>query len=343
MASLLTLLTSLAHDASNNFKQLLNVREEQVVVIDEDGKEKTVCMPAESPENPFRLLKMLSWTHWLHFFSGFLLLLVDSLDFNLLAVQTKKIALYFGTSKSVIASSITYTLLLRPVGALLFCVVSDYSGRRYPLFFAGLMLATLQIATIYCRSLSSFLGVRALFGIAMGSIYGSSAAMAMDNCPTRARGLVSGSELCKEAEAICKRPSLTESFYLLLPVLASYGAVAYVVAAFMNLEAGSDPLSWKKTFWISSGLTFAAAFIRLAVPEAQQFKDLKEKSEHAPSGMKKVKAFISDFNTAMKVSWKRFFYMIVLVTSIIFLIHAFVSEESKARALNILLIRFDAH
>jgi MFS family permease len=185
---------SLCREASNNFKQLFNTREEQVIVIDEDGKEKTVCMPIESPENPLRLLRMIKWQHWMFFLCGYLAICIDMLDFQLLSTQTKKLATYFGTSKSTIASAITYTLLLRPVGAIIVGLTSDFFGRKYPLFIACLVLAALQIASIYCRTLPAFLAVRALFGIAMGSIWGSAAALAMEGCPAPTRGLMSGSK-----------------------------------------------------------------------------------------------------------------------------------------------------
>ena len=37
-----------------------------------------------------------------------------------------------------------------------------------------------------------FLGVRALFGIAMGGIYGNCAATALEDAPAEARGILSG-------------------------------------------------------------------------------------------------------------------------------------------------------
>jgi MFS family permease len=187
-------LSSLGHDAGNNFRQLFNIRQEQVIVIDEDGKEKTVCMPMESPASPLRLLGMIKWQNWMFFFCAYFAFVADYLDFQLLQIQTKKLAMYYGTSKSTIASSITFTLLLRPVGAALIGLSSDYFGRKYPLALACIFLAAMQVATIYCRTLPAFLGVRALFGIGMGAIWGSTAALAMEGCPTQARGLMSGSE-----------------------------------------------------------------------------------------------------------------------------------------------------
>jgi SHS family lactate transporter-like MFS transporter len=191
-----SLIVSLARDAKSNFKQLFDFREERVIIIDEDGKEKEVTIAMQRPQNPLRLLAMLTWRQWLSFLGGWSAFFVDYLDFCLLAIQTYKLAAYYNTSKTIIASSITYSLLLRPVGAFLVGMSSDYFGRKYPLCFAVLMLAVFQVAAIHCHSLQAFLAVRALLGIAMGPVWGTSAAMAMEGCPPQARGLISGSEFC---------------------------------------------------------------------------------------------------------------------------------------------------
>jgi len=47
-------------------------------------------------------------------------------------------------------------------------------------------------ATGFCQTFEQFLGVRACFGIAMGGLYGNAAAMALEDVPFEARGLISG-------------------------------------------------------------------------------------------------------------------------------------------------------
>jgi MFS family permease len=54
------------------------------------------------------------------------------------------------------------------------------------------ILGLLQIATIYCGTFQQFLAVRSLFGLFMGGVYGNAVAMALENCPVDARGLMSG-------------------------------------------------------------------------------------------------------------------------------------------------------
>ena len=44
-----------------------------------------------------------------------------------------------------------------------------------------LLIAVLQLSTAYCETFSAFLGVRALFGIGMGGVWGLSASMALES------------------------------------------------------------------------------------------------------------------------------------------------------------------
>ena len=46
--------------------------------------------------------------------------------------------------------------------------------------------------TGFCQTYSQFLACRALFGVAMGGLYGNAAATALEDLPEEARGLMSG-------------------------------------------------------------------------------------------------------------------------------------------------------
>lgn len=63
-----------------------------------------------------------------------------------------------------------------------------------PLTLAGnlILICVFELATGFVNTFSAFLAVRALFGIAMGGIWGQSAATALENVPVQARGLLSG-------------------------------------------------------------------------------------------------------------------------------------------------------
>ncbi|KAK9320749.1 major facilitator superfamily domain-containing protein [Lipomyces orientalis] len=76
---------------------------------------------------------------------------------------------------------ITLVLMLRSVGAITFGLLVDKYGRKWPF-----------IVNWFVQTYAQFLGVRALFGIAMGGIYGNWAATALEDCPVKARGIISG-------------------------------------------------------------------------------------------------------------------------------------------------------
>ena len=50
----------------------------------------------------------------------------------------------------------------------------------------------LELGTSFCQTYHQFLAVRALYGIAMGGLYGVAAVTALEDCPKEARGLVAG-------------------------------------------------------------------------------------------------------------------------------------------------------
>lgn len=62
----------------------------------------------------------------------------------------------------------TVTLMLRSVGALVFGFLSDRYGRKYPMIINLFLFVILELASGFCNTLSQFLAVRSLYGIAMG-------------------------------------------------------------------------------------------------------------------------------------------------------------------------------
>lgn len=106
--------------------------------------------------------------NWLAFFLGFFSWTADAFDFHALSIQQVKIAKYYDTTKTIISTAITLTLLLRSVGSIIFGMIGDKFGRKWPLVVNMIVLGLLQIGTIYARNIGEFIGVRALFGLFMG-------------------------------------------------------------------------------------------------------------------------------------------------------------------------------
>jgi SHS family lactate transporter-like MFS transporter len=69
--------------------------------------------------------------------------------------------------------------MLRSVGSIIFGLAADRYGRKWPFIVNNLLFIVLELGTGFCSTYNQFLGVRALFGIAMGGLYGNAAATGM--------------------------------------------------------------------------------------------------------------------------------------------------------------------
>lgn len=64
----------------------------------------------------------------------------------------------------------TVTLMLRSVGAIIFGILADRYGRKWPMIINLFLFIILELCSGFCNTLPQFLGVRSLYGIAMGGI-----------------------------------------------------------------------------------------------------------------------------------------------------------------------------
>ena len=118
--------------------------------------------------------------------------MLDAFDFFLVVFVVPHLAQDFHTDIAGVAWAITLTLMMRPVGALLFGRVADRFGRRPALMASVLAYSLLEFASAFAPSLTAFLALRALYGVAMGGEWGVGASLAFESVPVRSRGLISG-------------------------------------------------------------------------------------------------------------------------------------------------------
>ncbi|KAK7447714.1 hypothetical protein VKT23_013970 [Stygiomarasmius scandens] len=114
------------------------------------------------------------------------------MDFYSVSLSLTSFSNKFHKNTHDITTAITLSLLLRTVGAIIFGILSDRYGRKYPMIANLLLVTILELITSFVNTYSSFLAVRSLFGIGMGGIWGLSASTALENLPVEARGLASG-------------------------------------------------------------------------------------------------------------------------------------------------------
>ncbi|HXW95983.1 MAG TPA: MFS transporter, partial [Gemmatimonadales bacterium] len=111
--------------------------------------------PDASDHRPAVLAAFLGWT-------------LDAFDFFVVVMTLTAIAREFGKTDKAIALSITLTLAFRPVGAFIFGLLADRYGRRLPLMLDLIFYSVVEVLSGLAPSYTSFLVLRALFGIGMG-------------------------------------------------------------------------------------------------------------------------------------------------------------------------------
>src|SRR2546421_1889030 len=125
-------------------------------------------------------------------FASFLGWTLDAFDFFLVVFCLTAIGKEFGKSDRAMAASITLTLAFRPVGAFIFGLMADRYGRRLPMMIDLIFFSIIEVLSGLAPNYTTFLILRALFGIGMGGEWGVGASLAMEKVPPRLRGVLSG-------------------------------------------------------------------------------------------------------------------------------------------------------
>src|SRR5271156_3614648 len=124
--------------------------------------------------------------------SGILGWILDAFDFFVLVFLVDVLANSFHVGKGDIVWTITITLAMRPIGAIVLGALADRFGRRRPLVICVLYFSIITALTPFAPSYLAFVVLRALYGIGMGGYWGIGASLVMESSPRRWRGLFSG-------------------------------------------------------------------------------------------------------------------------------------------------------
>lgn len=155
------------------------------------------------------------------------------------------------------------------------------------------MVAILELGSGFVNDYNAFLGVRSLFGIAMGGIWGLAASTALENLPVEVRGLASG-------------------------VLQQGYAVGYLLAAVINLFlVPKAAAGWRALFWTASGISLFAAGVRVLLPESEIF--IRAKRAEVAAGnttTNKTKVFLHETKEMLKAHWLLCIYAVLLMTGV---------------------------
>ena len=124
--------------------------------------------------------------------AGFFGWTLDAFDFFVVVFLYDTLAHQFGVSKKDIIFTTSATLAMRPVGAVIFGLLSDRYGRRKPLMANVIYFSLIELLCGFSPNYTFFLVMRALFGIGMGGEWGVGASLTMEAAPVRWRGILSG-------------------------------------------------------------------------------------------------------------------------------------------------------
>ncbi|MGA1981616.1 MAG: MFS transporter [Acidobacteriaceae bacterium] len=180
---------------------------------------------------------------------------LDAFDFFLLTFCLTAIAAGFHSSRKQVEEAIFWTLAMRPVGAFLFGAMAERLGRRPTLIVNVVAFSAFELASALAPTLHSFLVCRALFGIAMGGVWGVGAALALESLPAQNRGFFSG--LLQEGY-VCGNLLAALLFAAIFPhlhgagmlanwrVLFMIGALPALLAFYLNYKVEESP-AWLAT------------------------------------------------------------------------------------------------
>ncbi|EKG14114.1 General substrate transporter [Macrophomina phaseolina MS6] len=254
----------------------------------------TLKPPMAKAPNPFKLLGLLNTQQWLFFLVAFVAWSWDAFDFFTVSLTVEELAEEFGKSKKDITWGITLVLMLRSIGSIIFGIAADRWGRKWPFVVNNVLFIILELGTGFCNTYEQFLGVRALFGIAMGGLYGNAAATALEDCPEQARGIVSG-------------------------MLQQGYAFGYLLATvFARALVNTTSHGWRPLFWFGACPPVLIIIFRLCLPETQAYRE-REKVREA--GHNVSKTFIAEGKVALKKHWLLLIYMVLLMAGFNFMSH----------------------
>ncbi|HZR64273.1 MAG TPA: MFS transporter [Terriglobales bacterium] len=230
--------------------------------------------PANSAVQPSR--------HWHAVTAGFLGWTLDAFDFFVVVFLVDTLATQFGVSKAKLVLTITATLAMRPLGAIIFGLLADRYGRRRPLMANVIFFSLIELLCGFAPNYTTFLVLRAIYGIGMGGEWGVGASLTMEAAPPKWRGILSG---------------FLQSGYPIGYLLAALAA-RFVEPAF----------GWRAMFWVGGIPALLALYIRSKVPESEAWRQ-----HRAPT----TGAILA----VVKQNWKSAIYLVLMMTLMMFLSH----------------------
>ena len=274
----------------------------------------------------FSELRTLDRHQWSAVTASFLGWTLDAFDFFLMVFMFKAIAAEFHADLPAVVVASTLTLAARPFGALVFGMLADRYGRRPVLMTNVVLYSGFELASAFAPSLAILLILRALFGFAMGGVWGVGASLALESVPTKVRGLISG--LLQEGYAVGYLIASAVFFFLFDRIgwrgMFMVGSIPAVLAVFIQVWVKESPTFEREqaraasrgplfllimgliAIAVSIGPAVAGAFVKVPIIDWVYFID-------APIAFLGLWLF--------RKQWKMTLYVIIMMTAFNFLAH----------------------
>jgi MFS transporter, SHS family, lactate transporter len=216
---------------------------------------------------------------------------LDALDFHTLTQTYSQLEETFGRSATDISVGVSLSLGFRALGAAIFGILSDTFGRKWPLVCNLAFLVVFELCTGFSQTYGQFLAIRALFGVAMGGVYGNAAATALEDCPEASRGMMSG---------------LYQSGY-------PFGYLLAVV--FWRAFQGTAP-GWRSVFWFCAGPPVLVIIWRISLPETDAYiqRNVYRRGRSAFGGL------VFEGKAAAKNYWPLLLYLVLLMMGLTYMV-----------------------
>jgi SHS family lactate transporter-like MFS transporter len=214
--------------------------------------------------------------------AGFLGWTLDAFDFFVVVFLFDSLAAQFHVTKAAIVATLSWTLLMRPVGALIFGLLTDRYGRRIPLIANVIFFSVIELLCGFAPNYGVFLLLRILYGIGMGGEWGVGTSLVMEATSSRWRGMLSG-------------------------ILQNGYAIGYILAA-LAYRFAFPAWGWRPMFWLGGIPAFLALYISAKVPESEAWR------RHRKSSTGALLRAVGD-------QWKLCAYLLLLMTFMMFLSH----------------------
>ena len=201
---------------------------------------------------------------------------LDAFDFFLMVFMLGAIAKEFGSDIKAVAFALALTLVVLPLGALVFGMLADRFGRRPVLMIDILLFSIIEFASAFAPTLLALLVLRTAFGFAMGGEWGLGASLTMETIPAKARGVASG---------------ILQTGYPFGYLLASvvYGLLF-------------DHIGWRGMFMVGVLPALLVLFIRRNVKESPAWESMRKQPRQSLAAV-------------LKKRWPLFVYVVVLMTA----------------------------